>query len=246
MAFKHLRSWAKFSKVWPCLHFFLEWKKIYQPPLFHSPPQDPKCEIRKVMEFLGTNLKEEVLDKTVYNASFVIVKNNPTTNHRNDAKMNHQLSPFMRKGDVYLPRLPPDSRQLFWSTVVFYPSGSGVMATVSAEVSSSVFFWDSPCLALREEWESMHGAYCVISNSCSPMDCSPQGSSVLGFSRQEYWSGLSFPPPGDLPDPGIEPVASASPALAGGLFTTVPPGKPITLKHVIINKFLRRNLFSSV
>ena len=35
----------------------------------------------------------------------------------------------------------------------------------------------------------------------------------MGFSRQEYWSGLPFPPPGDLPDPGIEPV---SPALAGG------------------------------
>ena len=35
----------------------------------------------------------------------------------------------------------------------------------------------------------------------------------MGFSRQEYWSGLSFPPPGDLPDPGIEPVPPASPAL---------------------------------
>ena len=38
-----------------------------------------------------------------------------------------------------------------------------------------------------------------------------------------YWSGLPFPPPGDLPDPGIEP---ASPALAGGFFTTEPLGKP--------------------
>ena len=42
----------------------------------------------------------------------------------------------------------------------------------------------------------------------------------MGFSRQENWSGLSFPPPGDLPDPGIEPVSSVSPALAGGFFTT--------------------------
>ena len=46
----------------------------------------------------------------------------------------------------------------------------------------------------------------------------------MGFPRQEYWSGLPFPAPGDLPDPGIEPV---SPALAGGLFTTEPPGKTI-------------------
>ena len=41
-----------------------------------------------------------------------------------------------------------------------------------------------------------------------------------GFSRQEYWSGLLCPPPGDLPDPGIEPVSLMSPALAGRLFTT--------------------------
>ena len=48
----------------------------------------------------------------------------------------------------------------------------------------------------------------------------------MGFSRQGYWSGLPFPPPGDLPDPGIEP---ASPALAGRFFTTEPPGTPPSL-----------------
>ena len=47
-----------------------------------------------------------------------------------------------------------------------------------------------------------------------------------GFSRQEYWSGLPFPPPSDLPDPGIKPMSPASPALAGGFFTTETPGKP--------------------
>ena len=39
------------------------------------------------------------------------------------------------------------------------------------------------------------------------MDCSPPGSSVVGFSRQEYWSGLPFPSLGDLPDPGIKPMS---------------------------------------
>ena len=47
----------------------------------------------------------------------------------------------------------------------------------------------------------------------------------MGFSRQEYWNGLPCPPPGDLPNPGTEPASSVSPALAGGFFTTVPPGK---------------------
>ena len=48
----------------------------------------------------------------------------------------------------------------------------------------------------------------------------------MEFSRQEYWSGLPFPTPGDLPDPGMEPGTPVSPALAGGLFTAEPPGKP--------------------
>ena len=42
----------------------------------------------------------------------------------------------------------------------------------------------------------------------------------MGFSREEYWSGLTCLPPGDLPDPGIEPVSLMSPPLAGGIFTT--------------------------
>ena len=49
----------------------------------------------------------------------------------------------------------------------------------------------------------------------------------MGFSWQEFWSGLPFPPPGDLPNPGIEPASPASPVLAWGFFTTEPPGKPV-------------------
>ena len=60
---------------------------------------------------------------------------------------------------------------------------------------------------------------------CDPMDCSHQAPLFMEFSRQEYWSGLPSPPPGDLPDPGIEPTSLVSPALAGRFFTTEPPGK---------------------
>ena len=48
----------------------------------------------------------------------------------------------------------------------------------------------------------------------------------MGFSSQVYWSGLPFSSPGDLPDPGTEPVSPVSPALTGGFYTTAPPGKP--------------------
>ena len=61
---------------------------------------------------------------------------------------------------------------------------------------------------------------------CYPMGCSPPGSSVHGISRQEYWRRWPFPSPGDFPDSGIKPTSPAAPALAGGFFTTVPPGSP--------------------
>ena len=57
------------------------------------------------------------------------------------------------------------------------------------------------------------------------MDCSPPGSSIHGISRQEYQSGLLFPSPGYLPDPGIE---SGSPALRADALPSEPPGKPPT------------------
>ena len=55
---------------------------------------------------------------------------------------------------------------------------------------------------------------------CNLMYYSPPASSVVGFPRQEYWSGLPFPPPEDLPDPGIEPASLTSPTLSGRFFTT--------------------------
>ena len=54
----------------------------------------------------------------------------------------------------------------------------------------------------------------------------------MEFSRQEYWSGFPFPTPGGLPSPGIKPTSLASPVLAGGFFTTAPPGKPHNLSSL--------------
>ena len=64
---------------------------------------------------------------------------------------------------------------------------------------------------------------------CDAMDCSLPSSSVHAISQQEYWSGLPFPPPGDLPDPGIKPASPASPALAGRFFTTESLGSPYNM-----------------
>ena len=59
----------------------------------------------------------------------------------------------------------------------------------------------------------------VVSDSATQWTVAGQAPLSMGFSRQEYWSGLPFPPPGDLVDPGIEPASPVSPALAGRFFT---------------------------
>ena len=57
----------------------------------------------------------------------------------------------------------------------------------------------------------------------TPWTVAHQAPPPMGFSRQEYWSGLPFPSPGDLPDPGVEP---RSPTLQADALTCEPPGKP--------------------
>ena len=61
-------------------------------------------------------------------------------------------------------------------------------------------------------------------SSATPWTVAHQAPLSMGSSRQEYWSGLPFPSPRDLPDPGME---LTSPALTGGFFTTKPLGKPV-------------------
>ena len=61
-----------------------------------------------------------------------------------------------------------------------------------------------------------------------------RASLFMGFSRQEYWTGLPHPPPGNLPDLGIKLASLTSPALAGRFFTTEPPGKPLIINFAIM------------
>ena len=76
----------------------------------------------------------------------------------------------------------------------------------------------------------------VMSNSATPWTVAHQPPLSMGFSRQEYWSGLLFLSPKDLPNPEIEPASPASPALVGGFFTTEPPGKSLRLVGGLFNK----------
>ena len=81
---------------------------------------------------------------------------------------------------------------------------------------------------------------CSQSHSCVftiPWTVARKAPLSMEFSRQEYCSGLPFPSPGDLFDPGITPMTHLFPALAGRFFTTVPLGNP-----TVLSKFLKQNL----
>ena len=75
---------------------------------------------------------------------------------------------------------------------------------------------------------------------CDPWTIACQASLPMGFSRPEHWSGLSFPTPGHLPNLGIKPKSLASPALADGLFTTEPPGKPMWISGALIKEIEKK------
>ena len=65
----------------------------------------------------------------------------------------------------------------------------------------------------------------------------------MGFSWQEYWSGLPCPSPGDLPNLGTEPTSLVSPELACRFYTTEPPGKPLITIHFNINEIILYIIF---
>ena len=105
------------------------------------------------------------------------------------------------------------SRQEYWSGLPFHSPGDfpnpGIEPRSSALASE--FFSTSTA------WKvSVYFRHIVITNSfVIPSNVARQASLSMGFLRQEYWNELSFPSPGYLPDPGIEPTSSS---LAGGFF----------------------------
>ena len=125
-----------------------------------------------------------------------------------------------------------------------FPGGSdGKESACKARDLGSVSGQEEPLMntsyPLQYSCVCVYVCVCVCAQSCpslcDPMDCSCQAPLSMEFCRQEYWRGLLFPPPGDLPDPGIEPMPLVSPALAGGFFTTILPGKPYILEYIGIH-----------
>ena len=106
--------------------------------------------------------------------------------------------------------------------------------SISVWLLMSEVHW--PLFSLSHLAESVGVSHCCpLHTACvlhcvqvfaTPWTVAHQAPLSMGFPRQESWSGSPFPPPGDLPDPWIEPVSPVFPAVAGRFFTTEPPGKP--------------------
>ena len=90
---------------------------------------------------------------------------------------------------------------------------------------SSEHFFQKMFRSLRHcAWMLSHFSHVQL--FATPWTVAHPAPLFMRFSKQEYWSGLSCPPSGDLPNPGIKSASLVSPALSGRFFTTLPPGKP--------------------
>ena len=95
------------------------------------------------------------------------------------------------------------------------PSGSPVPGILQARTLE----WVAISFSNAWKWKVKGKSLIHVQLFTTPWTATHQAPLSMGFSRQEYWSGVPLPPLGDLPDTGIEPVSLESPALTGGLFT---------------------------
>ena len=115
-------------------------------------------------------------------------------------------------------------------------NGKSTSSTPKTKMSVSV---SELCCSVPQLWPTLCNPMAVARQLHYPMD----NPLSMGFPRQEYWSGLPYPLPGDLPDPGIELPSLLSPALVEGFFTTEPPGNPKT--KISLVKFSALSFFLS-
>ena len=94
---------------------------------------------------------------------------------------------------------------------------------------SSILFWRIPWTVQSMGSQRVGHDWATFTFTATPWTVAHQASLSMGFFRQEYWSGLPFPPSGEPPNPGTEPT---SPALAGGFLTTAPPNQVSPLRQV--------------
>ena len=145
------------------------------------------------------------------------------------------MNPLILYLFIYFPSFGLTS----WHVISFF-SWPGIKPKPPALEARSLSHWitrDIPKFILLVVSFALLFSCWVVTNSATPWIVACQAPLSVGFPRQEYWSGLPFPAPRDLPDPGINPMPLVSSALAGEFYTTGPPGKPIGMSSCFIKMF---------
>ena len=96
------------------------------------------------------------------------------------------------------------------------------------------FFFNARILPCSVKAACVINPFSPVRLFVTPWTLAHQAPLSMGFSRQESWRGFPCPPPGDLPNPGVEPVAPVSAALAGGFSTAEPRGKPLVKADLLL------------
>ena len=104
-------------------------------------------------------------------------------------------------------------------------------------IISDIFFFTCEPAGIRSLLLLLLSCFSCVWLSATPWTVAPQAPLSMGFSRQELWSGLPCPLPGNLPDPGIEPTSLKSPALAGGCFITSALGSTLSPRLFSLSAF---------
>ena len=115
----------------------------------------------------------------------------------------------------------PDSSLRIQSSRPFHDSWNLFEGTL--DIPKTHLMWCFQWVSWEYKTERESGSHSVVSDSATLWTTANQVPLSMGFPRQEYWSGLPFPSPGDLPDPGIKP---GSPAMQADSLPSEPPGKP--------------------
>ena len=125
-------------------------------------------------------------------------------------------------------RLLKSSHTIAWDHLWLSLVGGHTNASENRKLWLGLLCWTTQVHPLETTQPQSPACGCMLSHIwlCNPMDCSPPGSSVHGILQARYWSGLSCPPPGDLPDPGIELSSPMSPTLQVNSSPTAPSRKP--------------------
>ena len=199
----------------PSLFAFMHWRRKWQP----TPVSQSRTRLKRLSSSSIPNPKRWCCWNAALNRSANLENSAVATGLEEVSFHSHPPKRQCQR----MPKLPPQFKSINSSALSFLYSPTLTSYMITGKTIALIrWTFVGKVMSLLFNMLSAAAAKSLqpCLTLCNPIDGSPQAPLSLGFSRQECWSGLPFPSPGHLANPGIEPTSSASPALAGGFLTT--------------------------